>query len=50
VYDIALGQLEEALENMNYRKASGPNRVNSELIKHGGIKLKLQVLHLSNMR
>jgi hypothetical protein len=39
----------EALSLPKYKKSSGIDEITAELIKYGGLLLKLRVLHLINM-
>ena len=45
---ITYEELEEALENAKNRKATGSDRINTELLKYGGTVLHLRLLHLIN--
>ena len=46
---ITMNELEQALGRTKKRKATGQNRLNAELFTHGGILLKLRLLHFHNM-
>jgi hypothetical protein len=46
---ITIEELEEALNKLKNRKAPGPDNLNVELFKDGGLYLKQRLLTLLNM-
>lgn len=46
---ITLEELQKALKDMKNRKACGPDGINAELLKYGGLLLQFRLLHLYNI-
>lgn len=46
---ITIQELSDAMNRLKNRKAAGPDGVSGELLKYGGLILKLRLLHLFNM-